>query len=203
MTVELTTQIDPSFVPTILDHEYEASLPLYEFVFSSVEDARRAQRILFDTGAGEWAPPHGRAVVQDGELVGVMAGALASDLRRARLGAALALARAGIFDDQNLARRMQLAVGTLAQPLETDYYYGVVAITPAARGTDVGPEMSELALQVARDNGATRAIGQTVAGNSRLEAYYEGIGYHWIGESRASDPATGRELHYRHFAQLV
>jgi hypothetical protein len=29
MPVELTTQIDPSFVPTILDLEYEASLPVY------------------------------------------------------------------------------------------------------------------------------------------------------------------------------
>src|SRR5271167_1106035 len=145
MDTELTTEIDASFVPAFLDLEYEASVPFYDFVFADETEARRVQRVLFDAGAGEWAPPHGRAAVKDGELVGLLGGALAADLQRVRLGASLALARAGVFDDEDLAHRMQLAVGTLAQPEEGDYYYGVVAVTPEVRGSDVAAEIFVLA----------------------------------------------------------
>jgi len=40
MTVELTTEIDPAWVPTILQLEYEASRPLYDFVFDTEAGAR-------------------------------------------------------------------------------------------------------------------------------------------------------------------
>ncbi|MGA2321637.1 MAG: GNAT family N-acetyltransferase [Solirubrobacteraceae bacterium] len=200
MSVELTPEIDPAWVPTILDLEYEASTPFYDFVFADEAAARRSQRILFDAGAGEWAPPYGHAFVEDGELVGLLGGALWNDLQRVRLAASLALARAGVFDDEELAHRMQLGVSCLAQPQEGDYYYGVVAVTPAARGSSVAAEIFELARQLARESGATRVVGQTLAENTRLVAYYERTGHHWIGEGRARDPQTGRELHYRHFA---
>ena len=202
MTVELTTEIDPAWVPTLLQLEYEASRPLYDFVFDNESEARTAQRALFDSGAGEWVSPHGKAALQDGEFVGLIAGALAADLTRARLGAALALTRAGVFDDADVARRMQLGVGALVQPEEGDYYYGVVGVTPAARGTGVGVEIFELARKQGRESGATRALGQTLAG-SRLVSYYTETGHHWVGEGKASDPKTGRELHYRHFAHML
>jgi GNAT superfamily N-acetyltransferase len=186
-----------------LDLEYESSLPFYDFVFADEAEARRVQRILFDAGAGEWAPPHGRAAVKDGELVGLLGGASAADLQSVRLGASMALARAGVFDDEDLAHRMQLAVGCLAQPEEGDYYYGLFAVTPEARSTEVGAELLELSWQEARKSGARRTVGQAFADTPRLIAYYERIGHHWIGEARASDPKTGRELHYRHMAHLL
>jgi GNAT superfamily N-acetyltransferase len=200
MSMELTTQIDPSIVPAFLELQREASIPYDKFVYADEAEARKVRRILFDAGAGELAPPHGRAAIKDGELVGMLAGALAEDLERLRLDASLVLGRAGVLDDKDLMRRMWLAVQTLAHPEAGDYYYGVVAVTPAARGTEVGAELFELARQEARNSGARRVVGQTLADNLRLIAHYEATGHHWIGEGKTSDPKTGRELHYRHFA---
>ena len=70
MNIELTTQIEPRLVPTYLQLEYEASAPYYDFVYDNEAEARRAQRILWDAGAGEWVPPHGHAIMLDGEFVG-------------------------------------------------------------------------------------------------------------------------------------
>ena len=128
---------------------------------------------------------------------------MAEDLQRVRLGASLALARAGVLDDEDIARRMQLAVKTLVQPEKGDYYCGVFGVAPAARGTEVGGELLELSWQQARDNGARRTVGQTTVNTPRLMAYYERIGHHWIGEGKVRDPKSGRELHYRHMAHLL
>ena len=200
MSIELTAQIDPSFVPMFLQLQREASVPYDNFVYADDAEASRVQRILFDAGAGEWAPPCGRAAVKDGETVGVLAGARAEDLPAVRLGASLALGRAGVLEDEDLARRMRLAFEALVKPEEGDYYYGVVAVAPVARGSDVSAELFELARHEARQSGARRVVGQTSADSARLIAFYERTGHHWIGEGKANDPQSGRELHYRHFA---
>jgi ribosomal protein S18 acetylase RimI-like enzyme len=200
MGVELTTEIDASAVPELLQLEYEASAPFYEFIYDNVAEAREAQRILWDAGAGEWAPPHGLFAMRDHEFVGLLGGGMTADLERIHLAASLALGRAGILDDEDRSRRMQLAVQALAHPEAGDFYYSVVGVTPAARGSEVGGEVFDLARQHARERGARRVIGQTLADNERLVAFYERTGHHWIGEGKAADPKTGRSLHYRHFA---
>ena len=199
--MELTTQIDPSLVPAFLELQREAAIPYDNFVYADEAEASRVRKILFDAKAGDLAPPAGRAAIKDGELVGMVAGARAEDLQRMRLGASLVLGRAGVLDDKDLMRRMWLAVQTLARPEEGDYYYGLVAVAPAARGSDVGAELFELGRQEARNSGARRVVGQTLADNLRLVAHYERTGHYWIGEAKTRDPKTGRELHYRHFAK--
>jgi len=202
-SLELTADIEPGWVPAILELEYEASRPFYDFVYGDEAEARRVQGILFDAGSGEWAPPRGRAAVKDGELVGFLAGGTREELESARRGASLTLARAGVLADEDLAHRMQLAVGTLAQPAEGDYYYGVFAITPAARRTEVGTELLELSWDEARRTGARRTVGQAFGATPRLIDYYERIGHQWTGEASAIDPKSGRELRYRHMAHVL
>jgi hypothetical protein len=202
MSIDLTTQIEPALVPAYLALEYEASAPYYDFVFDYQAEARRAQRVLWEAGAGEWVPPQGHAIMQSGEFVGLIGGVTAGDLPRVRLRASLALTRAGIPADDDQARRMRMAVQTLVKPEPGDFYYGQVAITRAARKTGMIEELFELIRQYAYACGARRCVFQAHADSPRLIAFYERTGQERerIGEGEVTDPKTGRKLHYIHFA---
>jgi hypothetical protein len=202
MSIELTTRIEPSLVPTYLQLEYEASAPYYDFVYDDEAEARSAQRILWDARAGEWVPPRGHAILLDGEFAGLLGGIMAKDLQRVRLGALIALARAGILSDEDRAQRMRATTQALVQPEEGDFYYGQVGIMPAVRKTGMIEELFELIRQYAYACGARRCVFQAHAGSPRLIAFYERTGQQRerIGEGKAIDPKTGRKLHYIHFA---
>jgi len=202
MAIDLTSQIEPALVPAYLALEYEASAPYYEFVFDDEAEARRAQRVLWEAGAGEWVPPHGHAIMLDGEFAGLIGGVRASDLRLVRLRASLALSRAGIPRDEDQANRMRMAAQTLVKPEPGDFYYGQVAVTKPARKSGMIEELFEIIRRYASACGARRCVFQAHADSPRLIAFYERTGQERerIGEAQATDPKTGRKLHYIHFA---
>jgi GNAT superfamily N-acetyltransferase len=200
MDVELSTQIEPSDVSTYLELVHAASLPYDEFVYDDEAQARRVQRLLFEAGAGDWAPPQGRGAIREGRLVGVLAGVHARDLQRVRMNASLVLGRAGVLEDKELAARLRLAAQTLAPVQENDWFSSVIGVTPSERGTGVGDAIVELSRKRARDAGAQRIVGQYQADQPRLGAYYQRFGYRLTSNGKASDPRTGRTLHYQHIA---
>jgi hypothetical protein len=158
--IELTSDIDASMAPAILDLEYEESRPLYEFVYGDEAEARRAQRVVWDAGAGEWTPPHTLVVMLDGEFSGMLGGLMAEDLGRARMAASLALGRAGMLKDKDRAGRAQKAIESLVQPSEGDYYYPVIGMLPSVRKTGFIPELFELVRRYSRERGARRVVFQ-------------------------------------------
>jgi GNAT superfamily N-acetyltransferase len=200
MDIELSTSVRPEDVPTYLDLVHDASLPYDAFVYDDEAQARRVQKLMFEAGVGDWSPPRGRCAMHAGEMVGIISGAQASELKQVRLQASMTLARAGVLADKDLTQRMRQAAQALAQPQEDDYMNSVVAVVATRRGAGVGRAMLELSWQLARDSGARRIVGQTEADDPQLCAYYKKLGYYPIGEGRVSDEKTGRALHYLQLA---
>jgi hypothetical protein len=199
MDIELTTRLEPSLVPAYLQLEFEASAPYYDFVYQDESEARRAQMILWNARAGEWTPPHGHAIMLGGQFVGLIGGIMAAELKRVRLGATLALGRAGVLSEDR-ARRMQKAAKAFVQPEGDDFYYGQVGITAAVRKSGMIVDLFELIRGYAEACGARRCVFQADADSPRLIAFYERTEHERIGEGEATDPSTGRRLNYVHFA---
>jgi GNAT superfamily N-acetyltransferase len=145
-------------------------------------------------------PPHALVVMLDREFSGLLGGLMSDELSRVRMGASLALGRAGMLKDKERAKRMQPAIEALVAPKEGDVYCPVIGMLPSVRGTGYIPELFELCRQHARDRGARRVVFQASEDMPGLVRMYERTDHYRIGEGKASDPESGCQLHYIHFA---
>src|SRR6266542_6935692 len=97
--------------------EFDASAPYNSFVFDDRSQADEIRGLLFSSGACEYAPPFGQALVEDGNVIGMIACLTGKQLSSIRLRAALVLNKAGVFTRYpTMQRRLQLAGQTLLKP---------------------------------------------------------------------------------------
>jgi ribosomal protein S18 acetylase RimI-like enzyme len=199
-------EIPPLSVPRFLELERLASQPYNDFVYGESDVAALAQKTMFEASAGEFAPPHGRAIFIEDELIGMVAALSGTDLTKARLAATFALSRAGLLHDEPLKQRIHLAAQTLTRPGSTDYYLSRIAIIPEAR-RQAGqmPAVSELVLdhleEEGRAAGAARFVADVSADRPRLISFYERRGMQCVEKAAVTDPTTERRLVYAHLVK--
>jgi ribosomal protein S18 acetylase RimI-like enzyme len=201
----LTAALGPAIVPAFLALELESAEGYNNFVYGTSGRAAAAQRILFETSTGEGMPPHARAVLRGEEFVGILSVLPNEQLKRARLAAAVALARAGVLEDPSLKARLRLAARAQHQLEPTDYYCARIGVEPKYRGhREAGATIGETLLAIVREEarraGAARVVLSADAERSGLITFYESCGYRVIGGSDVTDHESHRQLHHLHLA---
>src|SRR3954466_15648456 len=95
---------------TLLELEFLASEPYTSFVYSSIDQALRIRRYLYERNLCEFSPPYGKLLRDQGRAVGLLAVLDGSELTRCRLKATIALTKSGLLaEDPTLGPRLQLA----------------------------------------------------------------------------------------------
>ncbi len=172
-----------------------ASEPYDRFVWRTEARAQEVAEFLWSRDAGEvtaastmvWRDPSG--------VLGVLVSLSGLQLRRARLRAAVLIARSaelGLKASEREAAR--IASATLANVALSDVYLARIAIDTRARGTGLAKSiMTSLALS-ADSSGANFVVLEVEAENERARSLYESAGYVVTGDREVSDHA-GVVLH--------
>jgi ribosomal protein S18 acetylase RimI-like enzyme len=191
-----------AFVDDFLQLEAAASEPYCRFAYASDDLTRAVQQTLLDRGVGEYAPPSGRLYLQDDSPAGMIACLTGAQLQRARLAAALALAKVHLFDPR-AARRIQLAGTTLLKPQPTDFYLSRIAVHPRHRNQGVGARLLDQVLAEAARANATQCVLEVAPEAGAAIALYRRYGFDERDRRRVEDPESGRSLEYIHMARSL
>lgn len=201
--MELTANISGD-EQAFLDLEYSASRPYAEFVYTSTEQALQVRRYLLDRKVGEFAPPHGRLLREQGRPVGMLAVLSGEDLTKCRLKAALALKQSGLLSaDPAMAARLQLAGQTLLRVQPEDWYISRVATVEAERGRGLGKYLLDQAEQEARSRGFPRIVLEVAPSSTAALQMYRRQGYQQVDARQVYDPASTRSLEYHHLTKVL
>ena len=189
---------DPGeFLEEFLQLEAAASAPYCRFAYGSDTLTRDVQRVLMERSTGEFAPPTGQLYLQDGSPAGLIACLTGQQLQRARLGAAMALAKAHLFDP-SIARRVQLAGSTLLKPAPTDFYLSRIAVHPSHRGKGIGARLMDEVLALAVRAKAAQCVLEVAPEATAAIALYRRFGFKESDRRSAHDPDSGASLEYVH-----
>lgn len=180
----------------------DASARAYNrFVYRDSDVSARIRRHLFRHGVAEFSPPHGRALVEDGALVGILACLGGDRLQRTRLQGAMHLRRSGILDDeQGLVDRLKAAHAATLSPDDGDFYLSRIAVAEEHRGRGLGAHLLERFEAAADERGAERLVLDVDADAEDAVSFYRNAGYREIGRGTAEE--EGRLLTYVHMAKV-
>ncbi|NKB70552.1 MAG: GNAT family N-acetyltransferase [Candidatus Latescibacteria bacterium] len=172
-----------------------ASDPYDTFVYGA--QAQRVGRALWAAGRGEFAPPHCRAWVIEGQLAGGLAGLRGDQVGGCRLQAALILRRAGLVSEE-VRQRAQRAATALVRPQPDDYYLSRLAVAPPWQKQGVGRWLLTACEEAGRRSGCRRVVLEAVD-RAQLEGFYRCFGYRVVGRGQASENEV--QLSYVHWAK--
>jgi ribosomal protein S18 acetylase RimI-like enzyme len=200
---QLSTDV-AAFVEPFLELEGAASEPYNRFCYGTPEFSDRLRRHLLLGRAAEYCPPAGRLLIESGSALGLLACLSGADLRKARLGAALALARSSFLrEDASLEPRIRLAGRALLKVQPDDYYLSRLAVRPESRGTGVASALLAIFEREGRERGSRRLVLEVSPESTAAVRLYQRHGFLEVGRGSASDPETGRSLEYAHLTKQI
>lgn len=183
--------------------ELMASLPYAQFVYGSIQEAERVDRMLLESGTAEFGPPFARILLAAGRPAGMIAVLSFAELVRARLGAAMTLRRAGVItpgSEREVAVRS--AAATLWSVEPDDLYLSRLAVAPEARGRKLGSVLLAEVERSARQRACRRIVLEVASGNRPAVKLYESAGF-VPGEIRAAEHEGRPRLEYLHMAKAI
>jgi len=184
--------------------EGEASRPYNDFVYSDDEAGRHIRGLLFERGAAEYCPPHGRVLLRGVEVMGMIAFLRGDELSACRLRSAHFLTRTGIFrEDAGLRDRLRLAGRTLLAVQPDEFYLSRIAVRRDARGGGIGGRLMAAFEEEGARRRCRRFLLEVATGDAAAVRFYMIRGYAVIGRAVVEDPSTLRRLEYTHLAKEI
>lgn len=188
----------------LLKLEEAASAAYNAFVYRDEQQAALVRTMLFDRGVAEFTGPRTCGMVHDGRLMAFISALPAEELRKCRMKSALAIAKAGFFDeDPELYGRMQVAATTGASLEDGDHYISRVAVDPQFSGRGLAGLLIEHARERAASGGASRLTLEVASQNHVAQKLYLRHGFQEVAVRQADDPRTGRSLSLIQLAKRV
>jgi ribosomal protein S18 acetylase RimI-like enzyme len=201
--VQLVTDI-AAYGDEILELEYTASEAYNCFVYGSRERSDAVRRYLFERGVSEVSAPHGRALVDGGRVVGMLASLSRDDLNACRLQAAMALRQADWFmGDRDVRRRIALAGKTLLKVEEHDQYLSRIAVAAHAQQRGLGGWLLDRFEEEALQAGRRRLVLEVSATSHPAIRLYRRHAYDEVAVRRVDDPESGRTLEHVHMVKTL
>lgn len=184
--------------------EADAVAPYAEFVYDDRQQGRRISRFLYRRRLCEFCPPHGRLLVDDSTVVGMIAASPATVTRDMRMRGALALGKIGFLQRHPQVRaRLHLAAAAL-MPLHADeYYLSRIAVARAHRQTGLGSFLLQSFERAGRTLGHRRFALEVDPSNRAAVSLYERFGYTEVGRRQIVDSHSGRLLEYAHMRKII
>jgi ribosomal protein S18 acetylase RimI-like enzyme len=201
--MQLVTDIG-AYGDEMLELEYTASEAYHCFVYGSRERSDAIRQYLFERGVSELSAPHGRALVDDGRVVGVLASLSRDELNTCRLQAAVALREADWFmRDVDVRRRIALAGKTLMKVEEHDQYLSRIAVASHARQRGLGGWLLDRFEEEAVQAGRRRLVLEVSATSEPAIRLYRRHRYDEVAVRRVDDPESGRTLEHVHMVKTL
>ena len=192
--------------PIFFELEAMAAAPYYEFVYGDDRDLASAVRLeLFRRGVGDLAPPFGHLAWMNGRPVAAASFGPAVEMKRARMKAALALARATSLlpADSPVRARLQQSAGVMSELRDDDFYIPRFAIAERERGTGIAARLLQDIESRARAAGYDRLSLEVESGMERAVRFWTREGFEEVDRARAADAESGRALEYIHMRKSL
>ena len=185
-----------------LELEFEVAWPYRQFVYQNAEIAATVQRLVFDQGAGDFAPPNAWIALDGDAAVGMYAAIAGSEMIPRRLKQAIAVSRSAPAQrDPSIVDRMRLAASTLLPVAADEHYLSRIAVPKALRGRGFGRAVLSHVLDETARLGLKRCVLDVEPGVAGAIAMYRAAGFQQTKETAVVDPDTGRQLRYARFAR--
>jgi len=184
-----------------LRFEQQASAPYYDFIFDDRSQSDALRAALFDSGVAEFSEPHGKVLVVDGQVRGMIAALSAVELRKCRMKAAYFTVRSpAVAGRDDLIKRFSLAGEALMKLDADDYYLSRIATVP---GLNHAAHLMTHCEAAAAASGATRICLEVATLNERALGFYRKHGFEAVDRASVTDADTGRTLDYTHMAKRL
>ena len=202
--MRLTQQI-LTYESAYLELEQLASEPYTQFVYSDGGLTVKTQRYLFGEGICEFAPPHGRILLDEGgQVVGMMACLRGDELVRCRMLTALALSKSGLIEpDGPVCTRLKLAGESLIQPQSSDYYLSRLAVVAKSRRRGFGQYLISQFEKEAKSHGCCRMILEVCPDHEAAVGLYQRSQFDTLSHRRVESHPGGPVLQYVHMAKSL